>query len=393
MRFEFRSFAVVATMAVALVGVGCGGDDEESAGGSSGGSSSSEPIKFTAMFDKTGIAAVYAPSDEAGFNFAVKEINDAGGINGRKLEPTIEDTGSDQKQGVGLMSEAIKGDGLAMISGNISSVAIATAPLAQRAGLPQIGIQSGSPGFVDQGDKIFRITMPQTFLYENAAKYVAENKGVKSTAIIYAADVPTLVEVGEKAWPAAAKSNGMQMMGSYKTQSTDKDYSSTIREIASKKPDSVVVAGIGQQNVTIMSQLRRAGWEGTIIATPGVAGGLLKALEDKADGIVYPLSFHPDANPEFTQKFTAAMKKDPDNFAAEAYDSVQLLKAGIEKAGDDLTRESLAKGMNEAAAGGLEGAQGAIKFEERDARTPGVVVEWEGGKEKLVFNPAEDGGS
>jgi branched-chain amino acid transport system substrate-binding protein len=388
---QLRYLAVIAALVLALVAVGCGDDEEPASGGGGGSESSSEPIKFTAMLDLTGAAAVYAPSDRAGIEFAVQEINDAGGINGRKLEPEFVDTGSDQKQGVSLMTEAAQGDTLAVISGNISSVAVATAPIAQREGLPQIGIQSGSPGFVDVGDKIFRITMPQTFLYENAAKYVAEEKGVKTTAVVYGADVPTLEEVATDAWPKAAEKHGIKVTSTHKTQSDDKDYSSVIRKIASENPDGVLIAGLGQANITIASQLRRAGWEGQIIATPGVAGGVLKALKDQADGIVYPVSFHPDANPEFSEKFKAAKDMDADNFVAESYDAVQLLKAGIEKAEGELTRESLAEGLKKAAAEGIKGAQGDITFEDGDARTAGVVVEWQDGKEKLGLNAAEEG--
>jgi branched-chain amino acid transport system substrate-binding protein len=394
MRVNIRGVAAVVTLILGLSLIGCGDDGSESASGGAGGGNaqSSESIPLAAMFDLTGVAGVYGPSTKAGFEYAVKEINEAGGIDGRKIDADVQDTGSDQKQALTLINKAIGGDAVAMISGNISSVAVATAPVSQREGLAQIGIQSGSPGFVEVGDHIFRITMPQRFLYANLAKYASAEAGVKSSAVIYAADVPTLVEVAEKAWPAAAEENGISVTGRYETQSTDKDYSSIVRKVAAANPDAVLVGGVGQQNITIMSQLRRAGWEGRFLATPGVASGVLKALGDDANGVLYPLSFHPVLDPEWSKRFETAMGRAPDNFSAEAHDAVQLFRRGVENAKGELTRESLAAGLRAATDAGFEGAQGPITFEKRDARTPGVVVEWMNGAERLVFDGAKDGG-
>ena len=53
-------------------------------------------------------------------------------------------------------------------------------------------------------------------------------------------------------------------------------------------------------------------------------------------------------------------------------------------AGDSFKSDAILKGMETVAGQGLEGAAGNITFENRDARVPGVLVEWRGGKENVI---------
>src|SRR5438270_3918785 len=84
---------VILGLLVALVLAACGTT------ASSGGSSyQGKTIKLGAILSITGAGGVYGPQSRDGMMLAVDEINASGGINGAKIELTVEDDASDKAQ-------------------------------------------------------------------------------------------------------------------------------------------------------------------------------------------------------------------------------------------------------------------------------------------------------
>ena len=381
-----RKTAVAAlAAATALALAACGGDDSGDGGGAAKEDVAS--VKIGVILDETGIAGFAASEAKKGFEMGIEEANASGALGDTKIEVEYADAASDVKQATSLATQMTRDDEVrALVFGTQATEALSVAPIAQRAGVPTVMIYAGGPGIVETGDYIFRVTAPQVTYTHLAADYLAE-QGVKTIGIIYNNDSATLNDLATKVYPELAKERGIEIVSSNGVSLKETDYGQAAGEIAKANPDAVVLLLAGAPNVTAVSALERAGWEGQIMGQPGMAAGALEPLGKKANGIKYPLDFAATTNTPVGKEFVAKWKekfgKDANTYSAAGYDAALLLVEGLKQA-EGYEREQIKEGLTKAAQAGIEGAAGSIKFEERDARVPGLLVEYRDGKEVVI---------
>lgn len=392
-----RATALLATMV--LFTAACSSGDDEDAAGAGDPSADGEcagPVQITVMADVTGKAAFFGEAIKDGAEFAAEYLNESGGIGGEPIELTVEDTTSEVGPATSQINDATRGETDAVIFGVLSEEALAIGPLAQEAGLPLINIQAAADGVLDAGDHIWRITPPQANFYDNFVEYLAANREVQSTAMVYVTDNEASRALGEDIGPAAFDRAGIEVTEGVSTTSTETDLTTVADRILRGEPDHVQLHLIGAQNISMITQLRRSGFEGSIGSGTSLGAGALAALPgDEADGILYYSSFvgsedlSYESGVEFTQAYQEATGEQPTTFHAETFDAFRLVQEAVESSGSTC-REGILEGMNAVADGdGLTGAQAdPITFEERDARTSGVVIEWMDGQETLA--PGQD---
>jgi branched-chain amino acid transport system substrate-binding protein len=380
---------VMATVALLAIVTGCGSDSDSGGQASAGGGSAADtPLKVTAIVDATGIAGFAGSAAQTGIELGVKQLQ----AEGKKVELTVQDTGSEQTQAVNLLNKAISSDADVVLFGALSSEGLALAPIAQKGKLPFVAMQTGVTGVVENGDYIFRTTTPQQRFFPSLFDYLKE-QSVKKISMFYASDSATITELATKVMPPLAEENGMTIASTDTVTSTQTDFKSIASKVAGEKPDAVFAGTQGTQNVTVITQLRRAGYDGIIFNSGGFAGGVLDPLGKNANALVYPVWFAPESNLPVGQKFVTDYKaanggKTPATFAGEGYDQVQLLKAALGKVSGELTRESFHKALIAATAEGFPATQGEpLKFENRDARGTGFIVRRDNGVDKVVKAP------
>jgi branched-chain amino acid transport system substrate-binding protein len=373
--------AAAATAAVALTAA-CGS-------GGSGGGTTEKPSEFAIdlVLDVTGVAQTFSPAVRQGWDLRIEQANATKELGDTTLSTTVHDTRSDPRTGAGLMAEVGSSDAPMAVFGTSSSVAPAVAPVAQQAGLPLVTIYSGSPGVVDAGDHVFRVTAPQNTYHHLQSEYFAQ-QGVKRVAIVYNNDIGTLKDLAENYYPKAAAEDGYEIVQSSAVSAKAPDLSSEMTGVLASNPDAVLMLVLGQQNTSIVTQLRRVNYPGVIAAQPGVGNQALLALGPAADGIVYPIDFSAattaTTGAAFVQAYQAKYGALPDTFAASGYDGASMAVAAL-AAAPEYTREALLTSLQGIAAKGLEGASGTtVRFDGRDARVDGMMVRWEGGKETLL---------
>lgn len=378
----------LATGLSAFAVVGCGGDDDTSTTSASQGASGPKTAKVIAIVDKTGIAAYGGELEANGLELGVKQLNDSGKYD---IQLEVKDSGSDQTQAVKLMNEAARSDADAVVYGPLSATALALAPIAARSKLPFIALQSGVDGVVDAGDNIFRVSTPQSRFYPSLFEYLEEQQ-VKKIASFYMSDSATIKELGDEVIPALAKEHGMDLVDVGTVTGKQTDFKAIADKVVAAQPDAVFAGTQGAQNVTVITQLRRAGYDGLIFGSGGFAGGVLDPLKDKADGIVYPEWFSPSTTlpvgKKFVADYEAAYGKTPLTFAGEAFDSALLLQKAIDQVDGEVTAESMLRGLTAATQAGFPATQGEpLKFEDRDARGTGFIVRRDNGKDQIVKDP------
>ena len=386
-----RAVGVLALSALsALVLSGCSAE----ADAASSSAVVAEEINITVLSDITGKAGFYGTAIETSAKFAVDEINANGGMDGHKIVLSIKDTTSTAATASSLMNDAISDGTDVIIFGVLSEEALAIAPLAQDAGIPMINIQAAGDGVVETGDAIWRITPPQANFYPTMADYVAEEFQAKTAAVFYITDNAPSVALATEVFPVEFERAGITVTDSVSSSSTETDLTTAVTRLLAGNPDFIMTQAIGAQNITLITQLRRAGFTGQIGGGTALGANALKALGDEADGIIYYSSFVGSdelsfaSGRDFTSAFTAAVGEQPTTFNAETFDAFGFIQAAVIASGK-VTPEGILAGMNEVATtGGFTGAQAdPVSFDGRNAKTGGVIIEWMGGRE--TFAPGQ----
>src|SRR3989344_5711994 len=132
------------------------------------------PIRIGASLPLTGEAASYGEITKSGIDLAVKEVNDAGGIDGRMIEIIYEDDKCDTT-GSNVFNKLVNIDKVDAIIGPVcSSAAGPGVPIAQSGKVPTI-IWASAPGLTKAGDYIFRTYPSDSFQGKYAAEYAFNN--------------------------------------------------------------------------------------------------------------------------------------------------------------------------------------------------------------------------
>ncbi len=145
-----------------------------------------DPIRIGWLSSLTGALSSAAIAENQGVQFAIDEINKAGGINGAKLELLTRDTAGDPTKAVNLANQLIHSDKAAFIIGPVNSgESLATIPVVARAGIPNIVI-----GTVDEltdpvkFPRAFRVISTNEQWIRNANAYATQTLKKSKIAII-----------------------------------------------------------------------------------------------------------------------------------------------------------------------------------------------------------------
>jgi branched-chain amino acid transport system substrate-binding protein len=381
-----KAWLAAGFLAAGVGAAGCGGDDEGgTAGKSASGGGKSGTVTVGVVLDSTGPAGFTGVEGKKGIELAVEQANASKALGGAKLAVDIKDGASEPKQAASLMTAMVK-DYPVVAQGMTSGGALAAAPIAQRAKVPVAIILAGAPGIVETGEYVYRANAPQPTYHHLLAEHF-KNQGVKTVAQVYNTDVPTNETLAEETWPELAKTNGFKITSSDGVTATATNFASTVSKITGANPDAVVMHMTGAQHVTFATALKRAGYEGKIAGGAGLGAGILKPMGPQGDGILFPIDFSAantdPAIKQFIDDYKGKFNADPSPYAADAYDAMQLIIKAL-AAAEEFEPDAIKAGMEKVAAQGFDGAAGKITFENRDARVPGVLVEWRDGKENVI---------
>ena len=93
--------------------------------------------------------------------------------------------------------------------------------------------------------------------------------------------------------PTMAKEDGFKIVASIGTQLTTQDYTAPIAQALAAKPDGMAILQIGTSNPTAMTQLRQAGYTGSVLGSSGSGFGILKPAGAAAAGMVWSVDYSP----------------------------------------------------------------------------------------------------
>ncbi|PWM62552.1 MAG: amino acid ABC transporter substrate-binding protein [Clostridia bacterium] len=287
----------------------------------------------------TGDYATYGVSVKQGAEMAVKEINEAGGVNGLTFELLFEDDQTDAEMAVNAYNKLMD-NGMQVSLGAVTSGAcIAVTEEVQKDGILMI-TPSGSQKECVQYDTCFRIcfTDPDQGIY--AAQFIADNKIATKVAVIY--DKSNDYSNGIKDnFVAKAAEVGLEVVSEQAfTDQSRTDFSVQLQAIASSGAELVFLPIYAQEAAYILTQAQSANISAIFFGCDGLDGVIEKIGADNVsatEGVMLLTPFAADAQDEQTVAFTAAYKAaynaTPDQFAADGYDAIYTIKAALEQSG------------------------------------------------------------
>jgi branched-chain amino acid transport system substrate-binding protein len=346
-----------------------------------------EPIKIGHYGSLTGSEATFGQSTSQGIRLAIKEFNDAGGLNGRKIELTEYDTKGDAREAGAVVTRLVSRDHATAVLGEVASgLSLAGAPVCQQAGVPMISPSSTNERVTKVGDMIFRVCFIDNFQGLVCAKFAHDVKKANRVAILQDQAAPYSVGLADE-FEKHFKKMGGEITTRQSYNGGEQDFAARLTTIRATNPDIIFVPGYYTDVANIAIQARKLGITVPLLGGDGWDSAKLGEIAGKSiDGSFYANHYsHEDPSPtiqEFIRKYQDEYGAVPDGLAALGYDAANLLFDSMKRA-KSLGGKDLAAAI--AATKDFKGVTGNITIDpERNAVKSAVIVEMKNGSPHYV---------
>ncbi|QDW37253.1 ABC transporter substrate-binding protein [Bradyrhizobium sp. KBS0727] len=303
--------------------------------------------------DLSGVAASFSVGVVNAIRMRIDEVNETGGINGRKLRLVVEDTGYQVPKAVQAANKLINRDGVFAMIGNLGTPQNnAVLPEQLKAGVPNIFPISWADSMSKPFHPLkFAIYAPYSDQIRVAVKYMVEKKGKKTVCAMHQdTDFGSEVFNGAK---AELDAMGMKFAEVTTHKPTDQDFTAQLTKLRAANCDLIAMGTIVRDTVIPYSAARKMGWDVDMIGTSasydlaisGVQGGTTEGYYTAGFfDAPYPESARPAAAAWIT-RYKSRYNIDPTIQAALGQVIIDLTVKAIENAGPDLTTQKLVEGM------------------------------------------------
>ncbi len=354
------SLVLAGSMVLSLAA--CGGSKDtasttDSSAASSAEASGSDTFKIGATGPITGGAAIYGNAVKNGIQIAVDEINEAGGINGYQIDYNFQDDEHDAEKAVNAYNN-LKDWGMQVLIGTTTSApCIAVVEKTHADNMFQI-TPSGTAVECVQYDNAYRMCFSDPTQGTESAKYIGENGMAQKVAVIY--DSSDVYSTGiYEAFAAEAENQPFDIVSVEAfTADAKTDFSVQVQKSKDAGADLLFMPFYYTEASLVLAECNKQGYEPTFFGCDGMDGilGVENFDTALAEGLTFLAPFIAKSEDEQVQSFVSKYEADygetPNQFAADAYDCVYVVKAAIEAAGatPDMSVSDLCDAMKEAMA-------------------------------------------
>jgi branched-chain amino acid transport system substrate-binding protein len=320
-----RVWGIIAMGFATLAIAGCGSSDDESGGGSAAnsGDGGDKTVRIGFSGALSGPYAAYDAPLRNGMDFAAKEINDQGGIDGYKVEVVSKDNKGDQAATAQTTQELLD-DGIKLFVLTTGPTSVASGQLATQAGgIASVGANTAPDIVKSVGDRAFMIVYGDNAQAAAGAEYSCD-QGYKTAYLLGSNEIPYTKFIPRYFKDAFAKDCGGQISGEDSFKIGQTDFNPQVAKIksADPQPDVIYTSMFIPDFGAFMKQLRSAGVETPVVTVDGNDSALLAdSAGNAADGVVLSTSTFPtdgNAAEKFFADFQQATGKKPETNAVEA---------------------------------------------------------------------------
>jgi len=298
------------------------------------------PIKIGVV---TPLSGTYTPIGEQvkmGLDLAAKEINAAGGINGRKIDLIYEDEEANPAVATQKAEKLFQVEKVDFLTGTVNSGStLAVGQLAER----NNKLIATTVSFADSitADKcspnVFRVNARAGMQSGALAAWV--DKEIPKANIFFIAPDYEMGRSTVSAFKKASTEKGAKDVGEVFAPLDNKDYSPYFGQVRAAKPNVIYTSVAGNDTVRLFTQMEEYGVNKgvTVVGASGtVTSQNLGAIGKSANGFVTGVGYSPKldnpANKKVVADFQKAYNKLPDLYGADSYGLMYFYKAAVEKA-------------------------------------------------------------
>jgi branched-chain amino acid transport system substrate-binding protein len=328
----------------------------------------------------TGKEANFGTSSHEGTLLAVEQLNQAGGVLGKKIKLITEDNQTKAGESANAVNKLISREGAVAILGEVAtSRSLEAAPICQKEGIPMISPSSTNPSVTLTGNFVFRVCFIDPFQGGVVLPKFAKNT-LKAKKIAIFTDAKSDYSKGlAKNFKEGWSKSGGELGAELDYNGGDKDFKGQLTALKNSAPDAIFIPGYYTDAALICIQAKEIGITVPLFGGDGWEGEtLIKIGKGAVEGTYFSTHYSAEMGTEKSKAFVAAYKqryngKEPDAMAALGYDSAMILADAMTRAGSTegaKVRDALAATKD------FEAVTGKITInEQRDANKPAVILQ------------------
>ena len=366
--------ALATALAVAVVGCSAGTGTTGTSGTSGG--DAAAPIKIGAIVSLTGTYASLGGPEKNTLDMEVKRINDAGGVNGRKIEVVIEDDGTDEAKAVAASSKLIDQDKVvALIGATGTGQTMAVRGNVDRAGIPQVSMAGGSAVTAVFDPLVFQTPWPNRVVLPFELSYM-KSHGITKIGVI--SDTGGFGKDGLAVAQAEASKAGITIVENQPFNVGDTGMTTQLTKIKGSSAQAILLISSGAEAATVMKNAQQLGIKMPIYGTHGNArvefikgaGSASEGFLFAAGKILIPESWGTSTDEykvskDFVDRYSAAYNGEkPATFAGHAYDALNIIVDAAKNVSGDITPAALRDQIEKT--NGFVGIGGTFTFSPTD---------------------------
>ena len=313
----------------------------------------------------TGASASYGTSVKQGEEIAIQEINEAGGVQvgdtTYKLVLNFQDDEAKEDKAVTAFNTLVDAGMNAYVGAVTTGACLAQTDLSYEANILQI-TPSASAEAVTENPNVFRMCFTDPLQGRMIAQYVLDN-GYESVAVLWNNADEYSAGIHDAFVEALEAEDAGLLVADESFATGDVDFNTQLTVIKNSGAKLLFVPAYYGDVAYIVQQAKDAGMDCDFVGSDGWDGVLGQVTDPSVvEGAVFlsPFLATEDSAADFVSKYEAAYGATPDQFAADGYDCVYVIKAAMEQAGS-IESDALIQAMTEIT---VDGLTGQVSFDE-----------------------------
>ncbi|WP_342363794.1 ABC transporter substrate-binding protein [Terrarubrum flagellatum] len=345
-------------------------------------------IRVGIVAPMSGPNARYGAFSLRGAQLAAKEINEAGGVDGKKIQIFSADSQGTPVEGVSATRRLISQDKVDFVIGDVSSsVTLAMQPVVEDAGVLLINAASSNPKITyAAGAGGFKWSFRNYPTDENralvVAQYAAEKRGFTKFAVLSVdSDYGrAAIDFTKKYLP---RFKGQILTEDYYKEG-EVDFRSVLAKIRDSGAQAIIMYGLADTTPIVARQMTEVGLAGKIpligngeFNTESTIKSAPKAMEGAVEAAAWLPAYDSAKSKAFVAKFTGEYREAPNNHAYVHWETLHLLAKAVEaaKSADRAKVRDALKAIK------YDSAVGEVAFDDHNqAKLPMILLQIENGK-------------
>jgi branched-chain amino acid transport system substrate-binding protein len=333
-----------------------------------------ETLKVGAILAVTGPAAFLGGPEVRTIEMLADEVNQAGGINGNKIELIVKDSGGSPEKAISFAKQLIEEEQVvAVIGPSTSGESMAVKKLFEESRTPLLSCAAAEVIVNPVASYVFKTPQSDSFAVRRIFMTMQE-MGISKIAVL--AGNTGFGKAGKEQLQAIAPTMGIEIVEAEVYDKDANDLSAVVAKIkANPAVQAVVNWSIVPAQAIVAKNMRQAGWDVPLFQSHGF--GNIKYVESAgvaAEGIIFPAgrllvadklpADHPQKQllTKYKADYEGKFKEQASTFGGHAYDAFVILMAAIANGGTD--QQSIRDEIEKIQ--GLPGTAGIFNFSATD---------------------------